>query len=395
MFYDHPLLGLYFLGDASDGSTSGQLAFRRNVGGCSGAGNPGNLNAITNFPGTCLGRAVPAQPCSPTQVLNPQCYRGTWNYRRISSNLQETQAQGVPQSIFLNQNYLNPSTFLPLGFQPFGYPQAKNFRVCVLATGEPHGRARSGRRLRAQPRLQLQRRTSSEPSHQRQHDSRRFDGRQFERRACDARPAARATASPFTVSGCNPGGTLTSGPYVDASLMNFFRPGGLNPSIAAPISHPAIRSLRIARRSRWCRQYGQDSTRTAIPSPAGPSPAASRSATWTPTTPTAVPSITASAPTCASASPSTTSSSRPTPGRTPSTTPPTLQSTLTPQDSYYPGLDRSTSLFDQRHRFVFSGVYQTGKLSGSGFGPKFSATGRFAPLIEFGRTPVQHHYRRR
>ena len=26
--------------------------------------------------------------------------------------------------------------------------------------------------------------------------------------------------------------------------------------------------------------------------------------------------------------------------------------------------DRSTSLFDQRHRFVFSGVYQTGKLAG-------------------------------
>ena len=40
-----------------------------------------------------------------------------------------------------------------------------------------------------------------------------------------------------------------------------------------------------------------------------------------------------------------------------------LQSTLTPQDSYYPGIDRSTSLFDQRHRFVFSGVYQTGKIS--------------------------------
>ena len=38
-----------------------------------------------------------------------------------------------------------------------------------------------------------------------------------------------------------------------------------------------------------------------------------------------------------------------------------LQSTLTPQDSYYPSLDRSTSLFDQRHRFVFSGVYQIGQ----------------------------------
>ncbi len=44
-----------------------------------------------------------------------------------------------------------------------------------------------------------------------------------------------------------------------------------------------------------------------------------------------------------------------------------LQSTLTPQDSYYPGLDRSNSTFDERHRFVFSGVYQSGRLSGDGF----------------------------
>ena len=34
-----------------------------------------------------------------------------------------------------------------------------------------------------------------------------------------------------------------------------------------------------------------------------------------------------------------------------------LQATLTPQDSYFPSADRSTSTFDQRHRFVFSGVY--------------------------------------
>jgi hypothetical protein len=58
-----------------------------------------------------------------------------------------------------------------------------------------------------------------------------------------------------------------------------------------------------------------------------------------------------------------------------------LQSTLTPQDSYYPGFDRSNSLFDQRHRFVFSGVYQTGKV-GSGFGGKFLSDWTFAPLIE-------------
>src|SRR5581483_1619285 len=39
-------------------------------------------------------------------------------------------------------------------------------------------------------------------------------------------------SSPFTVIGCSPGGSPTSPlPFVDASLMNFFRPGGLNPSI--------------------------------------------------------------------------------------------------------------------------------------------------------------------
>jgi len=61
-----------------------------------------------------------------------------------------------------------------------------------------------------------------------------------------------------------------------------------------------------------------------------------------------------------------------------------LQATLTPQDSYYPGVDRSTSLFDQRHRFVFSGVYQSGKLGGDGFGSKLFSYWTIAPLIEFG-----------
>jgi hypothetical protein len=59
-----------------------------------------------------------------------------------------------------------------------------------------------------------------------------------------------------------------------------------------------------------------------------------------------------------------------------------LESTLTPQDSYYPGNDRSTSLFDQRHRFVFSGVYQTGKLHGNAFVRKVFSDWTWAPLLE-------------
>src|ERR1700690_4421586 len=63
IFYDHPLLGLYFLGDASDGSSSGQLAFA-GTSPCSGAGNPGNLNAITIFQGLPINEPSPANPCA-------------------------------------------------------------------------------------------------------------------------------------------------------------------------------------------------------------------------------------------------------------------------------------------------------------------------------------------
>src|SRR4029077_16451548 len=59
-----------------------------------------------------------------------------------------------------------------------------------------------------------------------------------------------------------------------------------------------------------------------------------------------------------------------------------LQSTLTPQDSYYPAVDRSTSLFDQRHRFVFSGVYQSGRLHGDEFLSKVFSYWTWSPLLE-------------
>ncbi len=59
-----------------------------------------------------------------------------------------------------------------------------------------------------------------------------------------------------------------------------------------------------------------------------------------------------------------------------------LQSTLTPQDSYYPGLDRSTSLFDQRHRFVLQRRVSEWKGRGNGFAGKVFSDWTFAPLLE-------------
>jgi hypothetical protein len=59
-----------------------------------------------------------------------------------------------------------------------------------------------------------------------------------------------------------------------------------------------------------------------------------------------------------------------------------LQSPLAPQNNYNPAAERSNSAFDQRHRFVFSAVIQTGKLSGSGFASKFFSDWTFAPIID-------------
>ena len=58
-----------------------------------------------------------------------------------------------------------------------------------------------------------------------------------------------------------------------------------------------------------------------------------------------------------------------------------LQSPLEPQDNYNPNADRSNSLFDQRHRFVFSAVYQSGHV-GNGFVRKFFSDWTVAPIIE-------------
>jgi len=58
-----------------------------------------------------------------------------------------------------------------------------------------------------------------------------------------------------------------------------------------------------------------------------------------------------------------------------------LQSPLEPQNNYDLRAERSNSLFDQRHRFVFSGVYQSGTLSG-GFWSKFFSDWTVAPIIE-------------
>jgi len=53
-----------------------------------------------------------------------------------------------------------------------------------------------------------------------------------------------------------------------------------------------------------------------------------------------------------------------------------------PQNNFNPNAERSTSSFDQRSRLVLSGVYNSGKLGGSGFVPAVFSNVTVAPIFE-------------
>ena len=373
LFYDHPLLGLYFLGDASDGSSSGQLAFGGTAP-CSGNnGDPGNLNAIPIFQGTLN------QPgCAPSAFPLANANLG------YLPNQQQFQALNFPQSVFLNQNYLNlnlanpaQSTFLPLGFQPFGYPQAKNF---VYAYSQQAHFAIE-RDLGGGYALTLAYNFNGGRHLNRPINANTIRGDLMVANFNAALAANQSPASPFTVGGGagGPCGAGPLGPWVSAPLMNFFRTGGMNPSIAAALigagAGACVTLAQTIESSLASQGFNANCDPTTYQNcvPFGDMDAnySNGSSVYHGFSANLrkrfghhyefLGSYTFSH----SIDDST-----------------DLQSTLTPQDSYYPAFDRSNSLFDQRHRFVFSGVYQTGKV-GTGFGGKFLSDWTFAPLIEF------------
>ena len=112
----------------------------RGTGTCSGAGNPGNLNAIPIFQGLPI-NVQPAHPCA-------DLTRGQRAALGYLPNQQQFQSSELPPVRLSEPELSEPSpTFLPLGFQPFGYPQAKNF---VYAYSQ---QANLSHRTRSRPRV--------------------------------------------------------------------------------------------------------------------------------------------------------------------------------------------------------------------------------------------------
>ena len=366
IFYDHPLLALYFLGDASDGSTSGQLAFG-GTGGCSGPGQPGNLNAIPIFQGLPINLPSAANPCAATLSSATATAMG------YLPNQQQFQAQNFPQSVFLNQNYLNPATFLPLGFQPFGYPQSKNF---VYAYSQQANFAVE-RDLGGGFALNLAYNFNGGRHLNRPINANTIRGDLLVKNlnAAVAAGANQPTDNPLTVTKCGVG---AGGPYVPAALTNFFRPSGTNPSIAlALLSSPLTAPCFTTVLPLVQQEYGLNATCNPL-TLANCVPFGDMDANYSNGS-SVYHGLTANLRKRFSHHYELLASYTWSHAIDDSTD---LQSTLTPQDSYYPSLDRSNSLFDQRHRFVFSGVYQSGKLAGSGFASKFFSDWAFSPIVE-------------
>ena len=375
IFYDHPLLALYFLGDASDGSSSGQLFFGPGAPCNTSGGGPGSLNAVNTFQGIlttpgCLPTVpgyIPGQqrfnpaPFSPSQVSDPQF-----------------------PGLFVNQNFLNPATFFPMGFLPFGYPQAKNFVYAYAQQANlsierdlGHGFAlnlaynfNGGRHLNRP----INANTTRGDIVMKNYLAAFTDPTSFAAQGGPLGVGAGSPAQGFAPCGTNP----TGQPWVSAALTNFFRPSAVNPALALAYlsnagSAPCVTTVLPA----VLAEYGLTST-CNYATLAGCVPFSDMDANYSNGS-SVYHGFSANlnkrfndhyefkaSYTWSHAIDDSTD----------------LQAPLAPQDSYIPALDRSNSLFDQRHRFVFSGVYQTGKL-GNGFARRFFSDWTLAPIIEF------------
>ncbi|MFL6299933.1 MAG: TonB-dependent receptor domain-containing protein, partial [Terriglobales bacterium] len=350
IFFDHPLLGLAFDSDIADGSQAPQLAF------FGGSPNPGcsptgaNLNAANLFQGifnsSCLG--------------NPP---GSANFGFLP-NEQRFDA-GAANSVFVNQNYL--ANGVPLSVQPFGFPVAKNFQYAYshqfnLAFEHEFPKnfvvsfsynGNLGRKLN--------RPINANPVNTEALIT------NWERALADPSSNTTVTTNPLAVgsTGGAPCGTGAGflGPWINASLVSFFRGnGGINPSSFPPLlaaCAPIAQLLGISNQnvpfSDMIANYssGESSYHgltTTIRKAMSNHYEFSLSHTWS----HAIDDST------------------------------DLQSLLAPQDSRFLKDEISNSIFDQRHRVILTGVYQSGEVGASGSAKHAILSGwTVAPVLEW------------
>ena len=185
---------------------------------------------------------------------------------------------------------------------------------------------------------------------------------------------ASGTSNPLTVataSGTAPCGAGPQGPYVAPPLLNFFRKSGLNTSLSNfLVAQGAGQCVELA--SELASAYGLG---VGLPVPFGD---------MTPNRTTGTSSYNG-----LSVNLKKTFSSNYeglvsyTWSHAIDDSTDVVSTSDAPQNNFAPNAERARSTFDQRHRLVLSGVYNSGKVGGDGMLPKLLSGFTVAPIIEF------------
>ena len=186
---------------------------------------------------------------------------------------------------------------------------------------------------------------------------------------------ASATSNPLTVataSGVNPCGVGPTGPYVAPPLLNFFRPSGLNVSLAPFLANPAVgagQCVALASQIAFTDGLGK-----GLPVPFGDMS----------------PNLTSGTSDYNGLSVNLKKTFAPkyeflvsyTWSHAIDDSTDVVSNSDAPQSNFAPNAERSTSTFDQRSRFVLSGVYNSGHMGGSGLVPTVFSGFTVAPIVE-------------
>jgi len=376
LFYDHPLLAIAFDAATADGGRSVQLI---------SAG--GNSSACGLVPGAGVCGALD----SPTNLNGSTIFQGVLNALPSMGYLPNQQRFDpfFPNSLFANQNYLTAG--FPLPILPFTLPVAKNFQFGYAQQGnltierEIAGSWKISVGYQYTRGLHLYRPVdinSTNPQLLTQNLANAgAAGLGFTSPVTVVAPAANVaqTASTCGVSviapsvlgqlgGCPGPLAALNGQYVSTpAFFNFFRPSGPNPSFAGQVPGGYGTQVKLAGLAGYPVGYG-----VPVPFNSVDAQLSDGNSVYNGLTVNVQKRFGHGFELLSSYTYSHTIDD--------STD---LQSPLEPQDSRFPFYERSNSDFDQRHRWVTSGVFQApGAHSGESAWKRVIADFTVAPIIE-------------
>ena len=389
LFYDHPLLALAFDSDVADGAQAPQVAlFPGAPGGCS-------LNASNVFQG--FGLDANFTPAAGSSSCTSAAQIGAIQALGYVPGTQRFNPTPNAPSLFTGQQYLTAG--LPLVMQPFGFPVAKNFEYGYseqanltfqqeiskdMVFGVEYN-FNGGRHLNRPINLNAVQPQLLFTNYQRAVN--------WVNALLPLAPPALAAqlksqlAAPESVAICP---ALVAGAGVPAAvvqqlvqaygnvqpaaLMSFFRPSGINPSwlsMASPFAHCGDPVPGLPNAYDMLSEFGLGYGNTIVPFSDMPANYSNGTSVYHGLTANLQKRMSNHYEFLASY----TWSHAIDDGTD-------LQSPLEPQNNYNANADRGNSTFDQRHRFVFSAVFNSGKVASSGFG-RFWNDWTIAPIVEF------------